>query len=71
MLKYINTDGRWIRMSDADGSYYVCSECGKSLERNEHYDPQFDLFPRLKSIGKTRYCPYCGAHMDEVGDDES
>lgn len=56
--------GHWIKMSDADGYYYACSECGNELTRIESFDPQFDLFPRLKSIDKTNYCPNCGAKMD-------
>lgn len=57
--------GKWIKMSDADGIYYACSECGNELTRIESFDPQFDLFPRLKSIDKTRYCSNCGAKMEE------
>lgn len=62
--------GRWIKMSDSDGGYWACSECGKELMRIWHYDAQFDLFPRLKSIDRTKHCPNCGADMrgktDEV-----
>jgi len=63
--------GHWIKMSDADGHYYACSECGNELTRIESFDPQFDLFPRLKSIDKTNYCPNCGCKMDldEVNDE--
>lgn len=56
--------GKWIKMSDADGVYWVCSECGEDIPRISHYNPQFDLFPRLESIDKTNYCPNCGAPMD-------
>lgn len=62
--------GWWVTMSDAFGSYYACSECGESLERRQYYNPQFDLFPRLKSIDKSLYCPNCGAKMEEGGDAE-
>lgn len=55
--------GQWIKMSDADGTYYACSECGEDLPRVSHYDPQFDLFTRLESIEKTNFCPNCGADM--------
>ena len=55
--------GKWIMMSDADGVYWDCSECGEKLLRVSHYNPQFDLFPRLISIKKTNYCPSCGADM--------
>lgn len=57
--------GKWIKMSDADGVYWVCSECGEDIPRISHYNPQFDLFPRLESINKTNYCPNCGAKMEE------
>lgn len=56
--------GKWIEMSDADGVYWACSECGEDIPRVSHYNPQFDLFPRLDSIEKTRYCPFCGAWME-------
>lgn len=56
--------GRWIKMSDADGVYWACSECGEDIPRISHYNPQFDLFPRLESIDRTNYCPNCGARMD-------
>lgn len=55
--------GEWIAMSDADGAYWACSECGEDLPRVSHYNPQFDLSPRLESIDKTNYCPSCGADM--------
>lgn len=56
--------GKWIKMSDSDGVYWACSECGEDLPRVVYrFDPQFDLFPTLKSIDKTRYCPHCGADM--------
>lgn len=58
--------GQWIKMSDADGIYYACSECGNELTRIDSFDPQFDLFPRLKSIDKTPYCPHCGAEMGDA-----
>lgn len=56
--------GKWIKMSDADGVYWACSECGEDIPRIAHYDPQFDLFPRLESIDRTNYCPHCGAKME-------
>ena len=55
--------GKWIKMSDADGVYWACSECGEDIPRIAHYNPQFDLFPRLESIDKTSFCPNCGADM--------
>ena len=55
--------GKWIKMSDADGVYWACSECGEDIPRVAHYNPQSDLFPRLESIDKTNYCPNCGAKM--------
>lgn len=56
--------GKWIKMSDADGVYWACSECGEDIPRVAHYNPQFDLFPRLESIDRTRFCPHCGAKME-------
>ena len=55
--------GKWIAIFDADGFYWTCSECGEEIPRISHYNPQFDLFPRLESINKTNYCPNCGAKM--------
>lgn len=58
--------GKWIKMlSDVDGIYWTCSECGETIPRVPHFDPQFDLFPRLESIEKTNFCPNCGADMRE------
>lgn len=57
--------GKWVKMQDADGVYWACSECGEDLPRVSDFDPQFDLFPRLKSIDKTNFCPSCGADMRE------
>lgn len=56
--------GRWIKMSDADGQYYCCSECGEELYRKWTFDREFDIFPKKKSIEKTMYCSNCGAKMD-------
>ena len=57
--------GRWIKMSDADGYYYDCSECGETLHREPSFDREFDLFPRKRSINRTNYCPNCGAKMED------
>lgn len=59
----LDVHGRWIKMSDADGVYWACSECGEEIPRVDDFDPQFDLFHRLKSMEKTNYCPHCGAEM--------
>ena len=57
--------GAWVKMSDADGTYYICSECGEELPRVVvSFNPQFDLFPELKCIDRTTYCPNCGCKMD-------
>lgn len=61
--------GHWIKMSDADGHYYACSECGEELYREWSFDREFDTFPKKKSIDKTQFCPNCGAKMDEVNDE--
>ena len=63
-LKLKKKPGHWIKMSDAYGVYWACSECGEDLPRVNHFDPQFDLFPRLESIDRTNYCPNCGAPME-------
>lgn len=57
--------GTWIKMSDADETYYCCSECGEELYREWSFDPRFDLFPRRTSIAKTKYCSCCGARMED------
>lgn len=57
--------GKWIKMSDADGVYYCCSECGEELYREWTFDRECDLFPRKSSINKTKYCPNCGEKMEE------
>ena len=59
--------GRWIKMSDAGQDIIFCSECGYELPRViNSFNPQFDLFPKLKCIDKTTYCPNCSAKMDNV-----
>lgn len=57
--------GRWVKMSDVDGLYYCCSECGEELYRKWTFDIEFDLFPKKESIEKTIYCPNCGARMEQ------
>lgn len=57
--------GHWIKMTDSDGDYYCCSNCGEELPR---YSCTFPTptkpFPLMKSVDKTNYCPNCGAKMD-------
>lgn len=61
--------GKWIKMSDADGNYYACSECGEEIPRVPHFNPQFNIFPQLKSLEKTDFCSHCGADMRGDGND--
>lgn len=58
--------GKWIKMSDANGVYWACSECGEEIPRVDDFDPQFDVFHHLKSLKKTNFCPHCGAKMEET-----
>ena len=54
----------WIRMSDRDGEYYCCNNCGEDLPRYQLGTPTFDKpFPPKMSIERTRFCPNCGARM--------
>ena len=55
--------GKWIKMSDSDGIYYCCSECGEELYREWTFDREYDIFPKKRSIDKTNFCPNCGADM--------
>lgn len=55
--------GEWIKMSDADGTYWCCSECGEELYRSLSFNREYDLFPKKASIDKTNFCPNCGADM--------
>lgn len=56
--------GEWIKMSDVDGYYYCCSECGEELPRYMSDIPSWDVpYPRKYSIDETDFCPYCGAYM--------
>jgi hypothetical protein len=60
--------GRWIRMSDADGDYYCCDQCGGELPRYITEIPSWDRpYPHKQSIYKTDFCPNCGADMREGG----
>ena len=56
--------GTWVKMSDAGQDIIFCSECGYELPKVDSFDPQFDLFPKLKCIDRTTYCPNCGCRMD-------
>ena len=54
----------WVKMSDADGVYFCCSECGNALPRYREANLTSDgKFPAMVSIHKTVYCPTCGVHM--------
>lgn len=54
----------WILMSDSDGYYYCCSQCGVELPRYSLSTPTWDNpFPQMQSIDETNYCPHCGADM--------
>lgn len=57
--------GGWIKMSDADGTYWCCSECGEELYRQWSFNRESDLFPKKISIDKTNFCPNCGIDMRE------
>lgn len=56
----------WVKISNADGLYYCCSNCGEDLPRYYTERPTYDNpFPNMESIDKTPRCFYCGAKMDE------
>lgn len=56
----------WVKMSDPDGLYYCCGNCGEDLPRYYTERPTFDNpFPDMESIDKTPRCPNCGAVMDK------
>jgi len=63
-------NGKWIKMSDADGYYYVCDQCGENLPRYMTEPLTFDNpYPPKFSIDKTNFCPNCGSFNG--GEDES
>ena len=47
----------WIKMSDRDGIYYACNECGEDLMRFRN------IYGKLQSVNPTDFCPNCGADM--------
>ena len=54
----------WIRMSDRDGEYYCCNNCGEELPRYMSEMPSWDMpYPHKYSIDPTDFCPHCGADM--------
>ena len=58
--------GKWIKMSDADGDYYVCDQCGEELPRYTTEPATWDNpYPPKYSVDKTNFCPHCGADMRE------
>lgn len=63
--------GRWISMSDIDGDYYCCSQCGGELPRYSLSTPTWDdPYTYLQSIDETNFCPNCGADMREETQDD-
>lgn len=51
--------GHWIEQDGFDGdTYYDCSACGHSWVTIEGTPQDNEM----------NYCPYCGAHMDEVSE---
>lgn len=51
--------GHWIEKDGFDGdTYYDCSACGHSWVTIEGTPQDNEM----------NYCPYCGAHMDEVSE---
>ena len=56
----------WIRMSDRDGEYYCCNNCGEELPRYTKVSPSWNLpFPQKYSIDPTDFCPHCGSDNKE------
>lgn len=51
--------GHWIDIEDEYGSYSRCSECGDEFTNWEG------------DCAHTDRCPTCGAHIDEVMDDDN
>lgn len=52
-------------MSDSDGEYWACSNCGVELPRYViERSTQDNPFPKYLSIDRTSYCPNCGTKMD-------
>lgn len=53
----------WIRMSDRDGEYYCCNNCGEELPRYMSEIPSWDMpYPHKYSIDPTDFCPSCGSY---------
>ena len=50
--------GRWVRKESDLSWWYECSECGES--------PLFDPY---ENEVLTRFCPWCGARMEEEEDE--
>ncbi len=55
----------WMKMSDAYGDYFACSECGED-QRFIYYNQKYGLFLRLENTKHKNYCPNCGAKMEET-----
>ena len=54
--------GRWMPHPEED-EWDVCSVCGVGTKRREH---GFDASGEWETEYSYRYCPNCGARMDEV-----
>lgn len=63
--------GKWIKMSDSDGEYYCCNNCGGELPRYITKVPTWDRpYPPKYSIDRTDFCPNCGCRMREGDSDD-
>lgn len=45
--------GKWVKVSNGVAYWHVCSECMKSIPKEEYGNDYF-----------SNYCPNCGAKMD-------
>lgn len=61
--KHFHKHSHWVHMSDADGDYWECHECGGILPRYGDKPTYDNPYPKLTSIDPTRFCPACGADM--------
>lgn len=58
--------GKWIKIQSGDGMFPMSIVCSKCNNENSHLDFNEHAEPIGKVFIKSRYCPNCGAKMQEV-----
>lgn len=61
--------GKWIKTQSGDDMFPEIIVCSKCNNENSHLDFNEHAEPIGKVFIKSKYCPNCGARMQEVNED--